>query len=481
VTSTEEGIPLWAFQKEDLIKAAEVRVFLNGNDMGAGKTRWAVALDQVRRTQSRRTKTLVICNQTAFESPWKTTFEEFTNLRVMNLDTENAWARNKSWKEWKKGNHDVLIIHWHGLLLLPLKDEEWLHIIGDEIHKICSRKNKWTRALKQIKTDFKTGLSGTLSKGPADSFWSPLNWILPREFSDFWKYRSNYSELEEVWVKGEDGKAKKAGYTKVAGPKNEKQLRAIIQPYYCRHMKKERCCPHHPLGVRPDMPDKLYDELYVTQPKIVMDAYEGMRLNRIAWVEDQMKNNVPITAANAAVKMMRLIQFAISYCAVDPETGLVTMVEPSAKLDAMQEKLSESEDQIVVWTNFKAVVRMAEARLDKARIPYSELTGKVKGKDRTREIQKFIRGDSRILIGTIATGAESIDGLQHVCDTAIYLDRSWSVLANQQSEDRLWREGQKNSVHIIDIMAHGTVDAGRQQKLEMQWEWIHRLLTGPRA
>jgi SNF2 family DNA or RNA helicase len=448
--------------------------------MGAGKTRWAVALDQIRRTQDQSsTKTLVICNQSAFNTPWYRTFKEFTDLRVMELNIENAWERNNSWKEFLKGNHDVLIVHWHALLLLPLEEVQWLHIIADEVHKICSRKNKWTKKLKSLKPVFKLGLSGTLSKGPADSIWSPLNWILPKKYSDYWRFRSHYTEQDEIYVKDPKGGApKKAGYKKMVGPANTSQLRAEIRPYYCRHMKKRACCPEHPNGIMADMPDKLYDEIVVHQPDKVMQAFHGMRKDRIAWVEDQMQRGVPITAANAAVKMMRLIQFAVTYATIDPDTGRVLMTDPSAKLDALMEKLSESDEQILIWSNFKQVVKLAEARMQKAGITYSELTGDIKGQARQAELRKFIDGASRVMIGTIATGSESIDGLQHVCNTEIFIDRSYSVLQNQQAEDRLWRAGQDNHVYVIDIIAEGTLDRGRHQHLEMQWEWIHELLTG---
>jgi SNF2 family DNA or RNA helicase len=227
-----------------------------------------------------------------------------------------------------------------------------------------------------------------------------------------------------------------------------------------------------------DMPDKLYDEIVVHQPDKVMQAFHGMRKDRIAWVEDQMQRGVPITAANAAVKMMRLIQFAVTYATIDPDTGRVLMTDPSAKLDALMEKLSESDEQILIWSNFKQVVKLAEARMQKAGITYSELTGDIKGQARQAELRKFIDGASRVMIGTIATGSESIDGLQHVCNTEIFIDRSYSVLQNQQAEDRLWRAGQDNHVYVIDIIAEGTLDRGRHQHLEMQWEWIHELLTG---
>ena len=45
-----------------------------------------------------------------------------------------------------------------------------------------------------------------------------------------------------------------------------------------------------------------------------------------------------------------------------------------------------------------------------------------------------------------------------------------------QAEDRLHRGGQKDTVQIIDIMAKGTLDLGRKQRLETKWAWIREIL-----
>ena len=56
------------------------------------------------------------------------------------------------------------------------------------------------------------------------------------------------------------------------------------------------------------------------------------------------------------------------------------------------------------------------------------------------------------------------------------LRRAWSPSKNNQAEDRLHRIGQKNAVHVIDIIARNTVDLGRLQKIRTKWEWLKELL-----
>ena len=91
-------------------------------------------------------------------------------------------------------------------------------------------------------------------------------------------------------------------------------------------------------------------------------------------------------------------------------------------------------------------------------------------------VARFVAGEFQVFVAVIQAAAEGIDGLQHATDTAIFLDRSWSTIKNQQAEDRLHRGGQKDTVQIIDVMARSTLDFGRKTKLEAKWGWIKAIL-----
>ena len=91
-------------------------------------------------------------------------------------------------------------------------------------------------------------------------------------------------------------------------------------------------------------------------------------------------------------------------------------------------------------------------------------------------VKRFQNGDTQLFIGVIEAMAEGIDGLQWATDTMIFLDRSWKTIKNKQCEDRLHRDGQKNAVTIIDIMARDTVDMGRKTQLIEKWAFIRQIL-----
>ena len=91
-------------------------------------------------------------------------------------------------------------------------------------------------------------------------------------------------------------------------------------------------------------------------------------------------------------------------------------------------------------------------------------------------VQRFCDDNTQVFLGVIDAMHEGIDGLQGSTDTMIFLDRSWSTIKNKQCEDRLHRDGQKEAVQIIDIMARNTLDLGRKTRLETKWQWIRRIL-----
>jgi len=116
------------------------------------------------------------------------------------------------------------------------------------------------------------------------------------------------------------------------------------------------------------------------------------------------------------------------------------------------------------------------ARFAKVGITATSISGDVNSEtERTARKDMFIRGDVQVILIMIQA-SEGIDGLQEATDTAVFFDRSQSARMNMQAEDRLHRDGQKNTVQIIDIMARNTVDLGRHQRLKHKWEWLKLLL-----
>jgi DNA repair and recombination protein RAD54B len=263
------------------------------------------------------------------------------------------------------------------------------------------------------------------------------------------------------------------GYHKIKGPKNAEELLARVAPYYVRHLKKAQCCPHHPLGVMPWLPDKYYTPVHVDLAPAQRKAYQDMKKEMIAWVGEHKET--PLIASVVIAQMMRLQQFACAFASVDSANS-VSLVDPSSKLDAVMQILEDNEDEsIVVFSQFNKLLHLLAERLERHKIEYVYYTGENRN-TRDQDKRRFINGSARVFLGNISAGGVALDGLQEASSTVIFTDRLWSPGLNNQAEDRLWRDGQTNAVQVIDIIARDTVDLGRHQRIELTWNWIQQLL-----
>lgn len=450
-------IELYTYQQEDVDKLARQKYALVGSEMGSGKSVIGTALDSVRREQAvEQAPTLVVAPLSVLNH-WERHFHEMTDLKVQVVNPKKRDA-------FLDVEAQVFICHWDVLRLMPeLTKQQWLHVIADECHRAQDRKAQQTQALKRIPAVYKTALSGTPITNTPDKLWSILHWLDPKEWSSYWRFFGKYVHSETT----------PQGYRKILGSKNEAELHERIAPFYIRHLKKSACCPHHPHGVMPWLPEKFYsDPIMVDLEGKQKRAYDEMRKNSLAWVGAH--EDAPLAASVVVAQLTRLQQFTDGYAEIDLN-GNVRLAEPSVKLDALMQILSDNpSDQFVVFTQFSQMVDLIDARLIKAGISFSRLTGDVPHSKRGALVQDFQQGRTRLFISTIGAGGVGID--LYAANKVIFVDRSWSPAINLQAEDRLHRDGQKNAVQVIDIMARNTVDMGKAQKLEHKWSAIKKLL-----
>ena len=446
-------IDLFDFQKEDVEKLKNEPACLIANDMGTGKTYEAIARDEIFRElwhSPIAKRTLVIAPLTVLPS-WQKHFMSLTNLPVISVDPK---SRSKSFEDFLSLGDAVFLIHWEALRVFPeLSEVYWFHIIADECHRAKNRKAQQTRALKKLKSVFRSALSGTPVVNRPDELWSILNWLKPSEYKGYWKFYNRYVDFEIIYPQG---------FHKITGPKNELELQKTLSPFMVRRLKKD---------VLKDLPDKYYTTVWVNLGSKQRKAYKAMARDMVAWVGAH--EDAPLVAPVVIAQLIRLQQFAIAH--MEEVAGGFGMSEPSAKLDAIMQILEDNpEEQIVIFSQFKQAIGLLGKRLEDKGISYGTITGDVSDKTRAQVIEDFQEGSIRVFAGTIAAGGIGITLTS--ASTAIFIDRSWSPAINLQAEDRLHRIGQKNAVQIIDIMANETIDLGRQQRLEQKWSWIKLLL-----
>jgi SNF2 family DNA or RNA helicase len=319
-------------------------------------------------------------------------------------------------------------------------------VIGDEIHRIKDPASKTSRAFKAATGDaeYRIGLSGTPIASTPEDLFSPLNWLFPEAYPSKVKYIDRFCiTANSQW-----------GGTIVIGirPEMEQEFFGGIDPF-TRRMPKEIILPF--------LPPTVYQRRDVEMGAKQKKAYTQMRDQMIAEVEggDVVYTTSPLT------KMTRLLQFSSAYAEVEykdvynPKTdqvenkAIVRLTDPSCKLDAFMDDLEDFGDEsVVVFAVSSQLINMLSARLDKAKIPHGLITGDQDAKEREHHMENFQEGRTKFILCTIAAGGTGITLTRG--STAVFLQRSWSMIENIQAEGRVHRIGSEKyeSIRYIDYV-----------------------------
>ena len=155
-----------------------------------------------------------------------------------------------------------------------------------------------------------------------------------------------------------------------------------------------------------------------------------------------------IDAANAASLANKLCQMANGAVYAD-EKKVVPLHE--RKLDMLEDLLEAANGKpvlIAYW--FKHDLDRISGRLNKLHIPFATA-------DKTDSIQRWNRGELPVMLIHPASAGHGLN-LQSGGCTLVWFGLTWSLELYQQTNARLWRQGQMNTVIIHHIIAEGTID-----------------------
>lgn len=323
-------------------------------------------------------------------------------------------------------------------------------VIGDEIHRIKDPASKVSRAFKAAsgKAEFKIGLSGTPIASTPEDLFSPLNWLFPEAYPSRNKFIDRFCiTADSAW-----------GGKIVIGirPEMEQEFFMGIDPF-TRRMSKE--------VILPFLPPTVYERRDVEMGAKQAKAYKQMQEQMIA----EVANGDIIYTTSPLTKLTRLLQFSSAYADVeyrdvyDPKLGevvnkaYVRLSDPSCKLDAFMDDLEDYGDEsLVIFAVSSQLINMLSARLDKLKIPHGLITGDQDAKEREMHMENFQSGKTKHILCTIQAGGTGITLTQG--STAVFLQRSWSMIDNLQAEGRVHRIGSEKyeTIRYVDYVTTGS-------------------------
>jgi len=318
-------------------------------------------------------------------------------------------------------------------------------VIVDEAHRMKDPQSKQTRACWAMMhgqtVQRRIAMTGTpLANDPSD-VWSIMHGVAKEDFPSKTKFVDRYA-LSAY---------NPYGMLNIVGlnPKTKDEFYKIFDPRF-RRMPKAL--------VLPQLPPKIREQRYVQMSPKQAKAYAEIEDRYVTRLEDGSL----LVAPNNLTAQTRLMQLASSYAdmSLDDNGDLqVKLCEPSPKIDELMDILEDMGDAPLVVAAFsKQLIKMAEARLIKKGIPCGCITGDENQYQREKNLEAFQAGQIRVLLFTVQAGGVGLTMTK--ADTIVFLQRSWSMIDNKQSEDRVHRIGSEihKQITIIDIITQGTVE-----------------------
>lgn len=493
--SEGELLKLMDFQYEDLIKILSCYMsglsgVLNANDMGLGKTAESIVADHCitqlfYEEYGRFPRVLWVTKASLIKNTCRE-FKMWNKSRAI-MPVMGSW--NKEQREFVLSmgieQNAVIITNYEALNSTPgLMDVEWDIVYCDEVHKLKGGHKQnptqvWQNVKKVVKdAKFFMPMSGSPIQNEPGEMWSYLHIFDPIRFPN-----SNRFKREYCYQWGEE-----------AGSVNFEQLIKVMGKQVLRHSKKD---------VLHDLPDKVREFRLLEMGKEQRAIYDQMKNNFFIYLDN---NNDKIVAASVTIAYInRLRQLALYPASVilkDPN-GVDAPVPVDCKescvidetMELIESFISLGERCVVFTAQFVSPLYRLEELINEqfanktfnvmddegvAQYPVkcAIIDGSATSKANTDAyVQAYNRGEIQILLINMTVGGEGLN-LQKGSH-AIFLDRWWNPMSNEQAEDRLHRKGQKNAVeiHIMDVedSAYQFVQA----KIEMKSQMIEEIMEDP--
>jgi SNF2 family DNA or RNA helicase len=199
------------------------------------------------------------------------------------------------------------------------------------------------------------------------------------------------------------------------------------------------------------MPECVMNEVGVSMSKAEEVKYETMRRDMVLSLDGS-----DIDAINAAALSNKLLQMANG--AVYDENQKAVAIH-DRKLDALEDLIEGANGKpvlIAYW--FKHDLERIAKRLTVLHISFARL-------DSNESIKKWNNGELPVALIHPASAGHGLN-LQAGGSTLIWFGLTWSLELYQQTNARLWRQGQKQTVVIHHIISKGTIDENVMKALE---------------
>lgn len=215
-----------------------------------------------------------------------------------------------------------------------------------------------------------------------------------------------------------------------------------------------------------DMPECIFTQHEVEMDKAERELYDTLRRDLLIPLKDG-----DIDAANAAALTGKLLQMANG--AVYDENGKARRIH-DRKLEQLEDLIEAANGQpVLVAYWFKHDKARITEHLAKLKIPVRDIKS-------SEDIKDWNAGKIPVALIHSASAGHGLN-LQSGGHILIWFGLTWSLELYQQTNARLWRQGQEQTVTIHHIITKGTVDEDVMAALEQKDVTQEKLIDAVKA
>jgi SNF2 family DNA or RNA helicase len=418
-------------------------------DCGLGKTIITLtAINELMYDSFEISKVLIIAPLRVAQSTWKDEIEKWDHLNLLRYSI--AVGDEKERLKALKQKSDIYIINRENVDWLVTKsgiDFNFDMLIIDELSSFKSHTSKRFKSLLKIRPYFErvVGLTGTPSSNGLMDLWAEFRVLDLGE--RLGRYITHYRN--EYFLP-------------------DKRNGAVIFSYKPQPNAEERI--YRRLA---DMTISMKSTEYLKMPELILNDIE-INLDE----EDQIKykkfkkemvmtiQEKEIDAINAASLSNKLIQLANG-----------SIYDEDKKFYEVHNKKLDKLEEIIESANGKLVLVAYWFKADKERI---EKRFKVKEIKTVDDIKQWNMGMINLALIHPASAGHGLN-LQSGGSTLVWFSLTWSLELYQQTNARLYRQGQKNTVVIHHLITKNTIDEDIMKSLKRKDKTQEALMKAVKA
>lgn len=366
---------------------------------------------------------------------WKQELERFAPaLHVAVL--EGADLQDKPPASWQRADIWIASYPFVRSQLQLLQSYSFLTIICDEAQAFKNDYTKTSRALRQLTAVHRFALTGTPIENRLDELWSIMSFVNPELFPDKNKWLQLPLET----------------------------LKQVISPFMLRRTKQE---------VLQELPPKYESTLYAP---LTMEQKQLYLAFLAKLQEDTLKHLDRKKKGERRIKLLAGITRLRQICC-HPELFVEDYEGDSAKLQQLLQLVEEkiaAGNRLLIFSQFTSMLHIIARELQWRGYSHFYLDGSTPPKERIQLVDAFNQGARQLFLMSLKAGGTGLNVTG--ADTVILYDLWWNPAVEQQAADRVHRIGQQQPVHIIRLVAEGTLEDKMIQLQQRKQQLISDIL-----